>query len=216
MAEEFEKWLHQLDEVFVSSTTDYLDVEEALRIVKRRAASDLKHDDGPDLVLTAGAHRSAEEPPDPASLEKNGSRSTVARRNLILLKAAALFTGFFVLAGICALISSRGNPHEPYAIGVQPQVSTSGSKGTARLALTVSTRKSVSFHYTWQANGSSQPESGRIVNFSGSPKTREFYSPLVSCNSRQLTPVAVVITSPVPSLNMGINGPYGATCHRYQ
>jgi hypothetical protein len=38
MAEEFETWLHQLNEAFVTSTTASLDIEEALTIVKHRTA----------------------------------------------------------------------------------------------------------------------------------------------------------------------------------
>ena len=40
MAEEFETWLHQLNETFVSSTTASLDIDEALAIVMGRAVID--------------------------------------------------------------------------------------------------------------------------------------------------------------------------------
>jgi hypothetical protein len=41
MADEFETWLHQLNEDFVASTTVSLDIEATLAIVKRRADTDL-------------------------------------------------------------------------------------------------------------------------------------------------------------------------------
>jgi predicted ATPase/class 3 adenylate cyclase/DNA-binding CsgD family transcriptional regulator len=40
MAEEFETWLHQLNEAFVTSTTASLDIDEALAIVMGRTATD--------------------------------------------------------------------------------------------------------------------------------------------------------------------------------
>jgi RNA polymerase sigma factor (sigma-70 family) len=50
MAEEFETRLHQLNDAFVASTTASLNIEEALTVVKRRAATDLQHDGRPSMA----------------------------------------------------------------------------------------------------------------------------------------------------------------------
>jgi hypothetical protein len=52
MAEEFETRLHQLNEAFVASTTASINIDEALTVVKHRAATDLQHDGGPDMDLS--------------------------------------------------------------------------------------------------------------------------------------------------------------------